>query len=142
VCIYTMCIQCPQRPEESAAPLELEVHTVVSLYTYAENRTQVLRKPRLQSWSMCILPNIYVCVSHAFLEPTEVRRGYQIPWNGSYRWMWATMLVVELGPGSPGRVMSAFDFWAISPSLHARVLVCPAQQMEVTLCLPCYNVGL
>lgn len=26
-----------------------------------------------------------ICISHAYMEPTEVRKGHQIPWSWSYR---------------------------------------------------------
>jgi hypothetical protein len=39
-----------------------------------------------------------------------------IPWNcTSYQWLWATMWVLEIKPGSSARSTSAFKGWTISP---------------------------
>lgn len=41
ICLCTLCVQVPQRPEVVTDPLELELQTIVSLRVDAGNRTQV-----------------------------------------------------------------------------------------------------
>lgn len=51
----------------------------------------------------------YVC-----LAPMKVRIGHWIPWNWSYSWLWTTMWVLGIEPGSSGRAESAFNLWSLS----------------------------
>lgn len=74
---------------------------------------------RIRNWSVwaCIL--VWVCVDYMHvcdicLVPVKVRAGCQIPWNWSDRWLWATMWVLGIEPGSSTRKPSAFNLWAIS----------------------------
>jgi hypothetical protein len=45
----------------------------------------------------------YVCAPCVSLVPREARREHWIPWNWSYRQLWATMWVLGVEPGSFGR---------------------------------------
>lgn len=55
----------------------------------------------------------YVCCTPCACRVLlEVRTGSQIPWNWSYRQLWATMWVLELEPGCSTSVLNS---WAISP---------------------------
>ena len=45
--------------------------------------------------------------------------GHQIPWNWSYRRLWAAMKVLGIEPRFSGRVASAFTVWNISPTSNA-----------------------
>jgi hypothetical protein len=55
------------------------------------------------------------CTLCAYLGPMEARRGHQMPWNWSYKWLWASMWVMQTKPGSSPRVASELN-WAISPA--------------------------
>lgn len=46
-----------------------------------------------------------VCCVHTV--PTEARRGQQIPWNWSFRWLWTAMWVLEFEGDSSGPPTSA-----------------------------------
>jgi hypothetical protein len=54
--------------------------------------------------------HIHYCVS------SEVRRGCQMPWGWSYRWLWTAKCMLGIEHGSPGRAVSAPSHWAISPA--------------------------
>lgn len=54
-----------------------------------------------------------VCVC---LVPMEARRGYWIPWDWNYRWLWAVMWVLGVGFGSFTKATSALNCWTISPA--------------------------
>jgi hypothetical protein len=41
---------------------------------------------------------MYEYALHAYLVPLEVRRGWQVPWNWNYRWLWATSGYWNLNP--------------------------------------------
>ena len=43
---------------------------------------------------------VYICV---YLVPEKPRRGHQILWNWSNRWLRATMWLLRIEPGSSGR---------------------------------------
>lgn len=47
----------------------------------------------------------------------------QIPENWSYRWLWATMYMLGIGPGSSTRAVSALNNWAISLALTMQIIV-------------------
>lgn len=59
----------------------------------------------LKFFKLDLLILFYVCFAcmyvwlHVCLVPLEVRRGYQIPWNWNYGWLWTTMWVLALKPG-------------------------------------------
>lgn len=56
----------------------------------------------------------------AFLVPAEARRGgCWILWNLGYRWLSAIMWVLGIEPTSSGRTATAFNLWAISPTLFS-----------------------
>jgi hypothetical protein len=62
-----------------------------------------------------ILFYYFICLvfcSHACLCTMRVpRKGSQVAWNGSYRWLWAAMWVLGIEPGSSA---GTFNHWAIS----------------------------
>ena len=41
--------------------------------------------------------------------------GWQVPWNCSYRQLWAALWMLEIAPGSSGRAVSTLNCWVISP---------------------------
>lgn len=56
--------------------------------------------------------NIYVpCI---FLVLSEVRGGHHIPYDWSYRQLWATMQMLRIKTGSSGREPRALARWAVS----------------------------
>ena len=57
-----------------------------------------------------------VCVLCPCLVPLKVRRGCQIPWNWSYRQLWAASWVLGSEPRSSARAASALLCWAIYPA--------------------------
>ena len=63
-----------------------------------------------------------LCMLCACLVPTEARRGHRLPWNWSYRWLWATVWVLRIEPIS-GRVASVLNCWAISPVPYPQTLL-------------------
>lgn len=63
----------------------------------------------------------YVCVLHACLVPGKVRRGWWIPWNWCYRWLWVILQVLGSENGSSWRAASVLNHWSISPSPSALV---------------------
>jgi hypothetical protein len=65
-----------------------------------------------------VLPT-YLCMYHmnAWIL-AELRRGLQTPWNSCYGWLWATMWVLGIKPGSSARATSVPKDWAISPVPH------------------------
>lgn len=40
--------------------------------------------------------------------PAGIRRGHQIPWDWSFRWLWATVCALRVKPRSSTRIASAF----------------------------------
>ena len=52
----------------------------------------------------------YLCV------PVGGRREHWIPWNWSYRWVWAVVWVLGTESGPSARAESTHDSWAISPA--------------------------
>lgn len=67
-------------------------------------------------------------------------RGFQVPWNGSYRWLWASVLVLGIKRQSSGRVASSLNslatfqgpawvFWT-----HSSRAVRPEQWLHVHSC--------
>lgn len=66
---------------------------------------------------MCIsvCPSVRLC--SMCTVPTKSLTWCQIPWNLSYRWFWATMLVLRIEPGSSGRALSTLNCWAVSLAL-------------------------
>jgi hypothetical protein len=57
---------------------------------------------------------MHACVPHPFLVPKEYRRGYQMPWNWSYKQLWATMWMMEIEYWFSGRATSVLNNWVIS----------------------------
>lgn len=55
-----------------------------------------------------------VCVPDMWMMPPEVRK-HQIPWDQSYRWLWATQWMLELKPGPLKRMASVLKHWAVCP---------------------------
>lgn len=53
---------------------------------------------------------LYVCASQGCLVPSEARR-YQIPWNWSYIWSWATMWMPGIKSKSTTRAARAPNHW-------------------------------
>lgn len=67
---------------------------------------------------MSVLPAC-VCVPCTCLVHRKVRRGSCVPWNCSYRWLWASTSVLATQPGSSARATSISNCWAISlPLAH------------------------
>ena len=63
---------------------------------------------------MCVVfACVCICAPHRCLVPT--RRGHRIPWNWSYRQLWATTRV--LGPGSSVRAAGALTHRVLSVAL-------------------------
>lgn len=52
---------------------------------------------------------VYLYVHHVLVELVEVRRGWWIPWSGSYRWVWDTQTRVIL--------TTELSFYLLSPSI-------------------------
>lgn len=55
-----------------------------------------------------------ICVPHAWMVPKEVRRRCQSPWDQSYKWLWATLWVLEAERGFSARTTNALT---AAPSL-------------------------
>lgn len=67
---------------------------------------------------------VFVC--HLCAVLTEIRKDHKISWAWSYTLLWATLRVLGIKPGSPGRSASILD--TIAPSLLPRASVaitCP-----------------
>ena len=61
-------------------------------------------------------------VHWCFLTACISVKGYRIPWNWSYRQLWAAMWMLGIEPWSSGRAASALSCWAISPArLHLQI---------------------
>lgn len=67
-------------------------------------------------------------------------RGYQVPWNGSYRWLWASLWVLGIKRQSSGRVASSLNGLATFPGpawlfwAHSSRAVRPEQWPHVHSC--------
>lgn len=70
---------------------------------------------------------MYMYVPCTCLVPMETKGGHQMPWNWSYRWLWATSSVLGIKPESFGKPASPFNCWAASLAL------CPAFLKPVLL---------
>lgn len=88
----------------------------------------------LYIWMFYLLIYLY-CVNAVL----EVRRGHQISWNWSYRWLGAIMWATGIKLGSSGRTASAAIHWALSQATSPLT-----QEREIsnfvcscTLSLPC-----
>jgi hypothetical protein len=73
-----------------------------------------------------------LCVHLLCVVSIEARKGYQIPWNWSYRWCW------ELNPGPLYKQQVHFNHSATFPASH--ILLCP-QLSCVCVCV-CVCVSL
>lgn len=60
---------------------------------------------------------VYVCTPLVCLESVEPRRGQQIPWNWSYRWLWVAMRMLRIKPRFSGKTSSALNHYIIAHSL-------------------------
>lgn len=69
-------------------------------------------------YSMCIIV-LVSCLSMHYIcaVPIESRRGHQIPWEWSYRWLLATMWMLRTEPMSPGKAVSTV-LLSTEPSLY------------------------
>lgn len=59
---------------------------------------------------------MYVCVPCMYLMPVKTRKGCQIPWHLSYRWLGTTMWGVGIEPRPTTRAARALNWWTISPT--------------------------
>ena len=57
--------------------------------------------------------------------PMRFRTRHLIPWNWSYRQLWATMWMLETEPGSSQRAATACNWWAIFFSVCKKVSPTP-----------------
>lgn len=57
---------------------------------------------------LTVLTCIYVCVLCVYILSVDVRRGHWIPLNCSFRWLWATMLVLGSKPWSYARTNALY----------------------------------
>ena len=59
-----------------------------------------------------ICVHLLVCMCTVCMQvPMEVRREHQISWHWIYRQLGATMWVLGVEPGSPGRAISPAPLW-------------------------------
>lgn len=65
-------------------------------------------------WSTC---KFSTCVPGL----TEYRRGHQISWTWSNRWLWAIMWMLGKERWSSARPGSACNYWVISPTHHPTI---------------------
>lgn len=63
---------------------------------------------------MGVLPE-YVWVYHV-PDAHRAQKGHWIPWNWSYRLLWATTWVLVLEPGSSVKIVNVFNSWAVVSS--------------------------
>ena len=68
----------------------------------------------------------YVCVPLAILMSTKARRGNQIPWIWSYRWLWATVWILGTESGGCRRAPQCFE-------LLSHLSVSPGSYFNFTL---------
>lgn len=87
---------------------------------------------------MCINVCLHECRYTICLPcvPAEVRRGHHMPWNWCYD-AWTAMWVLETGPRSSARAMSALNCWVSSPAPRTVILVWHVC-MDVYLCIYAY----
>lgn len=77
----------------------------------------------------CILFYSYECFDfidsyapHVCLLQIEARKGHQILWKWSYRWLWVTTWVPGNKPRSCTKAASVFIHWIISPALWILII--------------------
>lgn len=59
---------------------------------------------------------MYLCALQACLGSVDIRRGRQLSWDWSYRWLWATTWEQGIELGSSTRATSVLNWWVISPA--------------------------
>ena len=84
---------------------------------------------------ICVLPT-YSCIPYVCLLPAEARRGHQILWNWSYRWLSAAMWVLGcLNLSSWKNAARTINYWAISPAWQ-QLLKCTSHFQRTMLYHP------
>lgn len=90
------------------------------VYTHTDTNRYVCICIHMHTWKQFIL-NLCTCVrccefmcTMCMKEPTEVRRGRWIPWNWSYRLLWAVMWVLGTKFRAFARAVSDLNCWVIS----------------------------
>ena len=63
-----------------------------------------------------LIITLYFLCALVFCLHTCLCWGCQIPWNWTYRQVWAAMWVLGIEPGFSGRAVSVLNLWAISPA--------------------------
>ena len=88
-------------------------------------------------WEWCLL-YMYTCAQCVCPVPTAARRVYPIPWNLSYRLLWAILCMVGIEPRSSRRAASALKLWVFSPvSMCMHVLPTCVYVHHVHIWCPC-----
>lgn len=80
-------------------------------------------------WIFCM----YVCVTHSWLVPQEVRRVCQILWIWSSWWLWANMWVHGLELRPYGRAASTSNHWASSPAPRFLIARTPIRSLSMAM---------
>lgn len=62
----------------------------------------------------------YMYVCYVYVETFRGQK-FQIPWNESYRWLWAILWVQWTYSGSPARIINAFKYFATSIVLECGI---------------------
>ena len=137
------CIACRKSCKED--PIDMNAEKGVYVYTHSETQRQHTRDNRWYvTWKVqareklsplrgcehparesefllhvcaCLFACMCIWAPSTCLVPTEAKRVRKIPWNWSYRWLWATMRVLGTEPRSSGKEARAFNGWVISPAL-------------------------
>ena len=55
-----------------------------------------------------------LCIPCVYLVPVDIRGGHQVALTWNYKWLWATILLLETEHGSVARAVSGLNWWAIS----------------------------
>lgn len=78
-------------------------------------------EPGSSSREVSALNHMYVCGSLVCLVTREARRGHWIPWDWSYRWLWAAMPCGCWESKSGFLEGQCLNCWAISPALRVKL---------------------
>lgn len=77
-----------------------------------------LNQNKFKNYSTCMgcFAWMYVWAPHVCLVTEKTRRGFHIPWNWKYIWLWAVIWLLGTEPRTSWRAISALNHKAISPA--------------------------
>lgn len=93
-----------------------------------------------QTTARCYFSFLNICLlMHMLNVHLNTRRRHWIPWDHSYRWLWATLWMLGFELPTSGRTTSAFNHWVISLARRCYLILL---NIFVILFISDYSVGI